>query len=70
MFFIPCDNWKTFFIQTYRYPEVWCNRHVAALFETSILKKVRILYSLFSQQHYNAPNKIYFLKAVFYSSSL
>ena len=50
MFFIPCDNWKTFFfIQTYCYPEVWCNRHVAALFETSILKKVRISYSLFPQ---------------------
>ena len=49
MFFILCDNWKTFFfIQTYRYPEVWCNRHVAALFETSVLKKVRILY-LFPQ---------------------
>ena len=45
-----------FFIQTYRHPEVWCNRHVAALFETSILKKVRILYSLFPQQHYNAAN--------------
>ena len=45
-----------FFIQTYRYTEVWCNRHVAALFETSILKKVRILYSLFPQQHYNAAN--------------
>ena len=57
MFFIPCDNWKTFFfIQTYRYPEVWYNRHVAALFGTSILKKVRILYSLFPQQHYNAAN--------------
>ena len=50
MFFILCDNWKTFFfIQAYRYPEVWCNRHVAVLFETSILKKARILYSLFTQ---------------------
>ena len=50
MFFVPCDNWKTFFfIQTYRYPEVWCNRHVATLFETSIWKEVRILYSLFPQ---------------------
>ena len=58
MFFILCDNWKTFFfIQTYRCPEVWCNRHVAALFGTSILKKVRISYSLFLQ-HYNAAIKV------------
>ena len=29
-FFIPSDNWKTlFFIQIYRYPKVWYNRHVA-----------------------------------------
>ena len=50
MFFIPCDNGKAFFfIQTYRYPEVWCNHHVAALFEASILKKVRILHTLFPQ---------------------
>ena len=49
-FFIPCDNWKAlFFIQIYRYAEVWCNHHVAALVETSISKKVRILYSLFPQ---------------------
>ena len=57
MFFNLRDNWKTFFfIQTYRYPEVWCKLDVAALFETSILKKVRILYSLFPQEHYNAAN--------------
>ena len=57
MFFISSDNWKTFFfIQTYRYPEVWCDRHVAALFETSILKEVRILYPLCLKQHYNAAN--------------
>ena len=35
--------------QSYRCPEVWCNYHVAALFETSILKKVSILYLLFPQ---------------------
>ena len=28
MFFVPCDNWKTFFIQIYCYPEVWFNGHV------------------------------------------
>ena len=57
MFFISCDNWKTFFfIQTYRYPEVWCNRHVAAFFETSVLKEVRILYLLSPQQYDNAAN--------------
>ena len=45
MLFIPCDNCKTlFFIQNYRYPEVWCNCHTAAFFETSILKEVRIFY--------------------------
>ena len=43
-----------FFIQTYLNLEVWCNRYVAAPFETSILKKVRISYSLFPQLHYNA----------------
>ena len=48
IFFIPCDNWKTFFfIQTCHYPEVSCNRHVAAFFETSVLKEVRILYPLY-----------------------
>ena len=25
------------------YPQAWCNRHVAAFFETSVLKEVRIL---------------------------
>ena len=24
MLFIPCDNWKSFFMQNYHYPEVWC----------------------------------------------
>ena len=57
MFFIPSDNWKTFFfIQTYRYPKVWCNRHVAAFFEISVLKEVFILYPLSPQKHYNAAN--------------
>ena len=27
-----------FFVQIYRYPGAWYNRHVAALFETSVLK--------------------------------
>ena len=40
IFFIPSDNWKTFFfIQTYDYPEVWFNRYVAALIETIFWKK-------------------------------
>ena len=49
MFFIPCDNWKAYFYTIYRYPEVWYNRHVAAFFETSVLKEVRMLYQ-FSPQ--------------------
>ena len=36
-------------IQIYRYLEVWCNRHVAAFFETSILEGVCILYPLSPQ---------------------
>ena len=57
MLFISCDNWKTFFfIQTYRYPEVSCNRHVAAIFKTSVLKEVRTLYPLSPQPHYNPAN--------------
>ena len=57
MFFIPCDNWKTFFfIQTYCYPEDWCNRQVAAIFKINVLKEVRILYPLPPQQNYNAAN--------------
>ena len=37
--FIPCDNWKAmFFIKVYRYPEVFFNRNVLVLFETSDLK--------------------------------
>ena len=76
MFLIPCDNWKTFLlIQTYRYPEVWCNRHVAAFLETSILKKVlihihyfhnNITMLLIPQYSYflHVPNKIYFLIAI------
>ena len=40
MFFIPRDNWKAFFsIQTYRYPEVWCNCHIAALLKQLFWKK-------------------------------
>ena len=40
MFFVPCDNWKAlFFTQIYRYP----------FFETSVLKKARILYPLSPQ---------------------
>ena len=55
MLFISCDNWKTLlFIQTYCYPEVFCNHHVAAFFETSVLKEVHILCPLSPQQYYNA----------------
>ena len=50
MFFIACDNSKTlFFIQIYFYLEVSYNRHVAAFFETSVLKEVCILYLLTPQ---------------------
>ena len=31
------------FIQIYCYPEAWCNRHVAAVFEISVLKEDFIL---------------------------
>ena len=49
-FFIPCDIWKILcFTQIYRYPEVRCNCHVAAFFEISVLKGVRILFSLSPQ---------------------
>ena len=70
MFFIPCDNWKTlFFIQIYRYQEVSYNGHVAAFFETSVLKEIRILYPLSPQQRYNTADtkgpkqSFYFLNA-------
>ena len=36
-------------IQIYCYPEVWCNRDVAAFFKTSVLKEVLILYPLSPQ---------------------
>ena len=56
-FFIACDNWKAlFFMQIYRYPEVWWNRHVGLFFETSFLKEVRILCLLSPHWHYNAAN--------------
>ena len=32
-----------FFIQIYRYAEVFCNHHVLAFSETSIFKEVRIV---------------------------
>ena len=56
--FIPCDNWRhyIFFIQIYRYPEVWWNRHFAVFFETSVLQEVCILYRLSPQQHSNDAN--------------
>ena len=52
-------------MEFYRYPEVWCNCHVASFFETSALKKVRIFYLLSPQKHYNAtdtkgPNQNFF----------
>ena len=46
----------SFFTHIYHYPEVWCNRHVAAFFETSVLKEVLILYPLSPQQYQNAAN--------------
>ena len=56
MFFISCDNWKTFFIQIYCYPEVWYNRPIAAFLEASVLKEVHILHPLSPQYHDNAAN--------------
>ena len=41
MFLILCDNWKTFFIKVYRYPEVLFNRYVVALFEANNSKEVQ-----------------------------
>ena len=34
------------FTQIYRYQEAWCNRYVAAFFQTSVLKEVCILHPL------------------------
>ena len=41
-------------MQICRYPEVWCNCHVASFFEASVLNEVRSLYSLSPQELYNA----------------
>ena len=44
MFFILCDNRKQYFFRkSYCYPEASCQRHVAAFFETSVLKEIRVL---------------------------
>ena len=44
VFFIPCDHRKTvLFIQIQNYLDVFCYRNVAALFELSVSKEVRIL---------------------------
>ena len=44
MFFILCDDCKTFFlIQVYLYSEVFLSQHYVDVFETSVLKEVRIL---------------------------
>ena len=37
---------NSIFTLIYRYPESWWNRHVAAFFETSVLKEVHILFPL------------------------
>ena len=44
------------FMQIYRYPVVWCNRHDAEFFDTSVLKEVRILYPLSLPKNCNAAN--------------
>ena len=36
-------------MEVYCYQEVWDNHHVAAFFETNVLKEVRILYPLSPQ---------------------
>ena len=67
MFFIMCDNWKTFFsIQTYRYREAWCNRHVAALFQATFWKSPYCIFiistiTLQCCQCHNAPTCYIFL---------
>ena len=44
--FISCDKWKKlFFIQIYRYLEVFYDRRVIAFFETSALKEVRYFHN-------------------------
>ena len=44
MFFVSCDNRKTlFFLKVCRYCEIFFNHYIVVLFETSVLKKVRIL---------------------------
>ena len=41
--FILCGNWKTLFLTKVCSCEDSFNRHIAAFFETSFLKEVRIL---------------------------
>ena len=44
IFFVSCDNWKTwFFLKVCRYCNVFANLHIVIFFETSVLKEVRIL---------------------------
>ena len=38
------------------YPDAWCNRHVVAFFQTSVLKELRILYPLSPQQYLDNAN--------------
>ena len=64
-----------FFGHIYRYPEVCCNRYVAAFIETSVLKGVRINYSAAKYQNSKIKllsilQKIYLLIAFFTLSVL
>ena len=83
MFFVTCDNWKTFFfIQAYHYPEAWCNRHVELRSLKQVFWKksrfyinyfyINITMLLIPQCSYflHVLNKIYFLIVIFYSFSL
>ena len=45
-----------FYTQIYRYSEAWCNRYVAAFFQTSVSKEVHISYPLSPQEYYDDIN--------------
>ena len=47
-----------FSMQIYRYPEVWYNHHIAAVFETSALKEVSIF--MLSKVAYMCHQKMHF----------
>ena len=54
MFFIPSDNWNTFFCTNLLLPSSLV--HPPCCFKMSVLKKVQILCLLSPQKYYNAAN--------------